>query len=374
MGATNRLAVLALCTCAGDRVNPAGAWKKLVVEPAFRSEGVAVFDVDRDGRADIVTEQFWYRAPEFTPNPIRANAQPYDPETEYSQSFAVFGGDVDRDGWTDAIVVGFPGAPAVWYRNPHDDSTPWTSHVITDTANVETPIWADLFGDGRHELVLGIEATQTLAWLEPAGDPTAPWTVHPISAPGFFGAARFAHGLGAGDVDGDGIVDILTSEGWFRGPMSSSSPTWKPFLFHSNECAEMYVWDVNGDRLPDVISSNPHHYGVWWWEQNAAGTFTEHVIDDSFSESHAMRVDDLDGDGVPEIITGKRFYSHGKNEKGALDPAVVVIYRRSGSGFVREVIDDASGVGTQFEIADVTGDGRPDIVTSNKHGLFRFAR
>ncbi len=143
----------------------------------------------------------------------------------------------------------------------------------------------------------------------------------------------------------------------------------------------MYVYDVNGDGRPDVIGSNPHHYGIWWWEQGPSEpgkepTWTQHVIDSSFSETHAMRFEDLDGDGVPEIITGKRFYSHGQHEKGALDPALLVYYKlkRKGSQieWVRHDIDNDSGVGTQFEVTDVNGDGKLDIIISNKKGLFYF--
>lgn len=143
----------------------------------------------------------------------------------------------------------------------------------------------------------------------------------------------------------------------------------------------MYVYDVNGDGRPDVIESSAHHYGIWWWEQGPSETgkeptWTQHVIDKSFSETHAVRFEDLDGDGVPEIITGKRFYSHGKSEKGSLDPAVLVYYKLKRHGkeveWVRHDIDNDSGVGTQFEVTDVNGDGKPDIIISNKKGLFYF--
>jgi len=271
-----------------------------------------------------------------------------------------------------------------WYQNPRGDGH-WARYAIAAHANMETPIFEDLFGDGHRELVMGIESDPgetpvqpaVLAWLEPAPDRHAPWIAHAIGDAA--SASRFSHGLGAGDLDGDGIVDVLTSEGWFQGDRSRSW-AWHAFAFHPNECSQMYAWDVNHDGRADVISSNPHHYGVYWWEHTNDG-FVEHTIDDSFSESHALRLEDLDLDGVPEIVTGKRWYSHGKTEKGALDPPVLVSYARvldatapGGARFVRTLLDDASGVGTQFEITDVSGDGFPDIVISNKRGLSYFAR
>src|SRR5258708_27260522 len=98
------------------------------------------------------------------------------------------------------------------------------------------------------------------------------------------------------------------------------------------------------------MSSSPHEYGVWWWEQNADHTFTQHLIDKSFSESHANRLVDLDGDGVPELVTGKRYLSHGTTAPGALDPAVLVYYSLTPDadaggavGRERHDIDDSAG-------------------------------
>lgn len=142
----------------------------------------------------------------------------------------------------------------------------------------------------------------------------------------------------------------------------------------------MVVYDVNGDGLPDVVSSSAHGKGVWWHERIKGGKdaeFRRHTIDDTFSQSHALVMADLDGDGQPEFVTGKRWWAHGPN--GDVEPnAPAVLYwygfRRVGDKveWTRHTIDTDSGVGTQFVVADVNGDGRPDIVTSNKKGVFLF--
>ena len=50
-------------------------------------------------------------------------------------------------------------------------------------------------------------------------------------------------------------------------------------------------------------------------------------------------------------------------------------FRRGTDGvtqFVPHVIDNDSGIGTQFVVADFNGDKLPDIVTANKKGVFLF--
>ena len=357
-------------------------FKKLQLDREFRSEGVTAFDVNKDGKVDIVTDQFWYEAPNWKPHEIRT-PQSWEPEHNYSVSFCNFPGDVNGDGFTDLIVAAYPGEPMHWYENPRGKDSHWQKHELFRSAANESPTYLDLLGNGKRVMIMGVIPEKILAWFNPDTDPTKPWLMHPISGPNAPGADRFSHGFGVGDINGDGRLDIVISSGWYEAPVDRAQPDWKfrPVNFSPEGCAQMYVYDVNGDGRPDVIGSNPHQYGVWWWEQgpSEAGkepTWTQHVIDNSFSETHAMRFEDLDGDGIPEIITGKRFYSHGKGEKGSLDPALLVYYKlkRNGSQieWVRHDIDNDSGVGTQFEVTDVNGDGKLDIIISNKKGLFYF--
>jgi len=383
--------ILTLLLCAGacdegGTVVPiSSGYTKTVIDPVYRTEGVTAFDVDRDGLTDIVTYQFWFRAPDFTPYPIDT-PQTFDPLTQYANGCAAFGVDLNGDGWTDLLSIPFNGLEVDWFENPRGRlGGAWPRHAIWPSSTVETAIWVDLFGDGRHELVMGTEPSRVLAYYTPAANPTAPWVQHAISAPGFPGAALFVHGLGVGDVDGDGRTDVLTASGWFAATADRASWVWHDTEWAPDDCAQMYVYDVNADGRGDVLCSSPHHYGVRWFEQHPVGapgvdaTWIEHTIDASFSESHALRLDDLDGDGVPEIITGKRFYSHGTREKGALDRAVLVYFRllRGASGDVsggRPEVDEDSGVGTAFEVTDVDGDGKLDILVANKKGLFYFRK
>ena len=175
-------------------------WRKTVLDTRFRSEGVAVADVNRDGRLDILTGNEWYEAPTWRPHVLR-EAPDFDGASGYSNSFINFAADVNGDGWPDLIVIGFPGQEAVWLENPRGEDRPWASHMIHPSACNESPLFADVNGDGVPELVMSVDERQ-MAWLKPGADPHQPWDLHPIGEPGAPGTAKYAHGLGVGDVNG----------------------------------------------------------------------------------------------------------------------------------------------------------------------------
>lgn len=367
------------------------SYKKQQLNDQFLCEGSTFGDFNKDGKMDVVAGPYWYAGPDFKQRHEIYPASVYDP-LRYSENFFAFAHDFNGDGWTDILVLGFPGVDASWYENPGDKGTAWRRKVVFLPVDNESPTFGDLLGTKQPVLLCTSAGRIGYATYDPK-DPGRPWTWHPISPPGPW--QRFTHGLGFGDVNGDGRNDILEKDGWWEQPASlAGDPVWKKHAFaFAGGAAQMYVYDVNGDGRGDVITAKAAHgYGLSWFEQTRAADgaigFKQHVITSGkpdekiggvqFSQLHAVALADLDGDGLQDIITGKRWWAHGP--KGDADPnGTPVIYafllRRDAGGAVRyepKQIDDASGIGVQLGVTDANGDGRPDIVSANKRGTFVF--
>ena len=137
----------------------------------------------------------------------------------------------------------------------------------------------------------------------------------------------------------------------------------------------MPVYDFDGDGDADVLSTSAHKFGIRWHEQTPEGWTTQTIADD-VSQTHAVCLADVNGDGLMDFVTGKRWWAHMGRDPGADQPAVVLWFELKRAGgrplWIKHQIDDNSGVGTQFEVTDVNGDGMVDVVTSNKKGVYYF--
>jgi hypothetical protein len=360
-------------------------FKKTVIDTIFRSEGAAVGDFNKDGKPDIAAGSVWYAAPDWKMQLTGDKAPEVDPHA-YSRSFQTFADDLSGDGWADIIVVEFPGDVTTWLENPQKAGAPWTKHVLTPVTNNESPQFVDIDGDGKRDLLAAFSPDaknvdgpeKRMGFMTRGKEPSQPWAIHTVSGENAPSTNRFSHGIGLGDVNKDGKNDILVPQGWWEAPEDRLAGDWK---FHpaklGENCAQMYVYDFDGDGDNDVLSSAAHAVGMWWHEQVTDGEFQTHLIDDSFTQTHALCLADINGDGLPDFVTGKRWWAHGpKGDINPDHPAVMCWFELSREGgkpvWTKHQFDHDSGVGTQFEVIDVNGDQLLDVVTSNKKGTYLF--
>jgi putative membrane-bound dehydrogenase-like protein len=384
------LSVLLLPVLASPPLAVPQDFQRLRLSETFYSEGASYGDINGDGVDDVVSGPFWYEGPEFEQTHEFHAAVESDP-LEYSDDFFTWVLDLDSDGRNDVLKVGFPGKRLVWYQNPGETTWHWPMHEAFVGVDNESPTLVDLDGDGRPELVCNHQGAFGYAapnWAAPLDS----WTWHPISPD--MGKPRFTHGLGVGDINGDGREDVLEAGGWFEQPADlERDPEWAyhPFAFSDRGGgAQMYAYDIDGDGDSDVLTSlKAHGFGLSWFEQVDGGggdvDFVEHLIMDRereanpwgvrFSALHALAVTDVDGDGLPDLVTGKRHWSHGPaGDPEPVGSSVLYWFRLErtdeGARFVPHLIDDDSGVGTQVVAGDINGDNLCDILVGNKQGTF----
>ena len=377
---------LALPAAAQDTTNV--KWKKTVIDAKFRAEGADAADVNHDGKLDILVGDYWYEAPAWTPHEIRKPGSYGDGAHNYSDAFLCFAADFNADGWSDLLVVGFPGKAVKWYENPKNAAGFWKERVVWKSSCNEGPIFADLFGDGKKYLVMASCEEGQMAWFEPAADIEKPWIKHPISPelkPGVevWGVNKFDHGLGYGDMNNDGRVDVLVRMGWWEQPANakSNAAPW-PFRVASlgEDCSNIWPLNADGDGNTDAISASAHKRGIWFHQRTPGkgGGFKRHTLFTDFTQTHAAAFEDIDGDGQKDFITGKRWWAHGPdNDVDPMASPVLVWFSVANTKgevpkLIPHQIDDASGIGTQFTVLDMNNDKKPDIVIANKRGVFLF--
>jgi hypothetical protein len=392
-------------------------WKRIPLTDKFYGEGMNAADFNKDGKTDVVYGPFWWEGPDFKVRhkifePTgKFGEGSWKPDNEYSKDqFFAFTYDFNGDGLQDYLVYAFPGEAARVYVNPGKEGLakdqPWKMYTVFDVIDNESPTFGDLLGTGKP---IGIFHTSdpkalpddgkkggalgyaTIDWTDPLNKK---WQFHPISPKG--GWQRFTHGYGWGDVNGDGKNDILTNRDWWENPGDENAKEWKKHpLDMGPGGAQIHVYDVDGDGKNDIITSlQAHGAGLAWYKQgpkDASGEITwtpNYILPAKYepnaqgikiSQLHAVDLVDINGDGLKDIVTGKRWMAHGsKGDMGPLDPAVLYWFELKRNPADKSVewvghkVDDDSGVGTQIVATDVNGDGKPDILSGNKKGASVF--
>lgn len=383
-------------------------WVRIRLDERFRSEGVAAADLNNDGRIDVIAGDVWYEAPPVDSKGYtdKSNWKLHEIRMPgdfvagkgYSNSFVNSTWDMNKDGWQDVIIVGFPGDPFHWYQNPGTADGDWEEHVIWTSICNESPEFEDLDKDGVPEYVFASQPEAQMGFVQipvpdyvnekfvfrPVGEPSAePKDSNRRGLDN--GTFKYYHGLGVDDMNGDGHEDILIGHGWWESPGDlKSKELWKfhPIRVKEGEkevrlpdSANIYADDFDNDGDADLFLSSAHRFGVWWAENTGSDVWTLHEIDKSFSQAHAVERIDINGDGSLDYVTGKRYFAHNGGDPGAHDEVVMYWFEvnrsKDGPKFTAHkiVAGSGTGIGTQFEVKDINGDKKPDVILSNKAGV-----
>lgn len=352
---------------------PVVEFKKQMVA-AESAESVGVFDVNGDGVLDIISGSYWYEGPSYLKHYFIGQVER---ASGYFDDFSTISLDVNGDGRMDFITGGWFNETLLWRENPGNDQE-WVQHKIASTGNIETTRAWDINGDGFKEIVPNTPGKALVYYTlirDAEGTPTGEFFRTQV-------AEKHGHGLGFGDLNGDGFGDFIVSGGWYEAPADKGSVSWK---FHKDfdlgdASVPIIVADVNQDGLADLIVGQGHNYGLDWYEQKRTGTqseFIKHPIDPYQSQYHTMEWSDIDNDGQKELITGKRFRAHNGNDPGAFDPGGLYYFKWNGESLTKNIISygafgEGKGAGIFFSIADLNNSGRKDIIVAGKDGLYVF--
>lgn len=358
-------------------------FKKTKITGDFISEGVTTADLNKDGRLDIVAGYYWFEAPTWKRHEM-APSRAFDPRKEYSESFLNLGMDVNLDGWDDVVIIDYPGKPAFWFENPkkQQDGVLWKKHIIADSVGIanESPGFIDIDGDGRLDILCGDKAKKQIVWLQaPLKKGETTWKRFALSKEKVAGTEIFSHGIGYGDINKDGIKDVVIREGWFEGTKNLNAGNWEFHVANLGEpCSHMQIFDVNGDGKNDVVSASAHGLGVWFHEQivdQGKINFTTEVMSNTTAQTHASIMADLNGNGKAEYITGKRFLAHNGRDAGDADTPYLLYFEFTPNKkpyWTEHIIDNDSGAGLNIAVRDMNKDKKLDIIIANKNGVYLF--
>ncbi len=369
------------------------------------SEASAVFDVDGDGDLDITAGNHWYenagaeRAGGKLMVPKWRKHSGHRPHAsvhgEFVNNCGEYPLDVNRDGKLDLVSAGWMKDGVWWYENPGGKAGEWRATKIISSQQTEGLVVEDIDGDGDADVLVnhwGPREGQGVTWLELQDD--AEFAVHVLGTEGDH------HGIGLGDLDGDGRKDVITPNGWYRAPENVREEKWE-FRKDYGPLGElgirMLVVDVNEDGLNDIVYGRGHDYGLYWLVQTKTEGDAEGL---SFSRPELIRLDpgqfhtlvlaDVNQDGRDDLVTGKRLRGHAGNDPSSFDPLGVFWYEIKDGKFIEHVLSynhlpfyagrwefnppplGAIGTGMNINVADLNGDGKVEIVMSGKTGLYVF--
>jgi hypothetical protein len=365
------------------------------------AEGISLVDMNGDGFPDLLSGAYWYENPGANGGEWKRHQfRTVGIHNEFVSDCGEWIVDVDHDGLPDLVTTGWI-SNGVWvYHNPGAKATAagtmWKAEKVADSYDTEGGAFADINGDGKPDLALAHYNRSGVLWIDFSKDKPR---VHHLGS-----KKEDGHGIGVADINGDGKADVLTTHGWFEQIDADNDKwTWHGDWDLGDTGFPILGHDVNHDGKLDLIYGQGHGYGLYWLEQTGTPDkplWIRHTIDESFSQSHALLLADIDDDGEPELITGKRYRGHSGDDPGSYDPVVVYAYKLptkaqldvakpNGEGTKAAMetmriadsgadpvftrfglsVNGTASAGTQFIATDLDHDGDIDIASAGKLGV-----
>lgn len=344
-------------------------FEKIVLNSDSTYSAAGVSDIDRDGDLDILCGGWWYEAPEWERHFVREVPEIRGRFDGYSHLPL----DVNADGDLDFINVNYRSEAIYWVERPDSLDDPWKPHTIAIPGAMENGMLADVDGDGIVDILPN--GAKFAAWWRGSKDKKGRYSFekHDLIQ------RLIGHGLGFGDINGDGRNDIVGVSGWAEAPEDRIGGEWKwhrDFELEKRASIPVLVVDVDRDGDNDLVWSSAHDYGVFWMEQEVEGgdrKWTRHTIDETWSQGHTPLWVDLDGNGVSEFVCGKRYLAHEGKDAGAYDPLVIYSYeyQKDTRNWKLRTVSEGNSVGWGLSpvAADINGDGDTDLICPGRSGL-----
>lgn len=361
-------------------------WNSTMLSPSYYGEGGTICDIDADGNMDIVAGPLIYFGPDFRSPVFIRQSLPLQPLAE-SEFGTVFDHDVDSDGHLDLIVVGGRNTRPLWFRNPGKNqcrSGNWEQYTIAEPMENDAATFADFTGDGKPELVFVLN--NRFGYAEIPRNPTMSWPFTPVSSE--LSEAQLVAGIGIGDLNHDGRADLISNNAWWEQPANPSAIDWMKHQvwFGLRGNVPICTADMDRDGRVDIVSPlSVNDWGSAVFKNGSSATIPRWIrfnIESANQKSkgwlgvtsmRAMQIVDVDRDGRPDVVTGHRFLE--KTTSGEKNRPVLLAWfqnvkTKEGLGFIPHVITTATGTGKQIAVRDINNDGRVDVLSVSKLGIF----